>query len=50
MPQDGDAYAGLGRAEFTLGDFRSSQQAFRSALRGNPADVEDGRSSSNWLS
>ena len=39
MPQDGDAYAGLGRAEFALGDFRSAQQAFRSALRRNPADV-----------
>jgi len=39
-PQDGDAYAGLGRAEFTLGDFRSAQQAFSSALGGNPADVE----------
>ncbi len=39
MPQDGDAYAGLGRAEFTLGDFRSAQQAFSGALSGNPADV-----------
>jgi chloride channel protein, CIC family len=39
MPQDGDAYAGLGRAEFALGDFRSAQQAFRGALRINPADV-----------
>jgi chloride channel protein, CIC family len=39
LPQDGDAYAGLGRAEFTMGDFRSSQQAFRSALSRNPADV-----------
>ena len=37
-PQDGDAYAGLGRAEFALGDFRSAQQAFRSALRRNPTD------------
>ena len=38
-PQDGDGYAGLGRAEFTLGDFRSALQAFRSALRRNPADA-----------
>jgi tetratricopeptide (TPR) repeat protein len=38
-PQDADGYVGLGRAEFTLGDFRSAQQAFRSALRRNPADV-----------
>jgi CIC family chloride channel protein len=38
-PQDGDGYAGLGRAEFTLRDFRSAQQAFKSALRKNPADV-----------
>ena len=38
-PQDGDAYASLGRAEFALGDFRSAQQAFRGALRRNPADV-----------
>ena len=38
-PRDGEGYAGLGRAEFALGDFRSAQQAFRSALRRNPADV-----------
>jgi chloride channel protein, CIC family len=38
-PQDGDGYAGLGLVEFTLGDFRSAQQAFRSAIRRNPADV-----------
>jgi chloride channel protein, CIC family len=37
-PQDGDAYAALGQAEFSLGDFRSAQQAFSSALDGNPAD------------
>jgi chloride channel protein, CIC family len=39
MPQDGDAYAGLGRAELVLGDFRSAQQAFEGALRRNPADI-----------
>ena len=38
-PQDGDGYAGLGRAEFALGNFRSAQQAFRDALSRNPADV-----------
>jgi tetratricopeptide (TPR) repeat protein len=38
-PEDEDGYAGLCRAEFTLGDFRSAQQAFRSAIRSNPADV-----------
>jgi chloride channel protein, CIC family len=39
-PQDGNGYAGLGRAEFALGDFRPAQQAFRIAIRRNPADVE----------
>jgi chloride channel protein, CIC family len=38
-PQDGEGYAGLGWAEFALGDFRSAQQSFRSAIRGNPDDV-----------
>ena len=38
-PQDGDVYAGLGRAEFAMEDFHSSQLAFKSALRRNSADV-----------
>jgi chloride channel protein, CIC family len=38
-PQDGDAFTGLGRAEFAMGDFRSAQQAFRNALRINPFEV-----------
>ena len=38
-PHDGDAYAGLGRAEFEQDDFRSAQQAFKNALRWNPGDM-----------
>ena len=38
-PRDAAAYAGLGQSEFVLEDFRSAQQAFRNALRWNPADA-----------
>ena len=38
-PGDGEAYAGLGQAEFTLGEFRSAQQAFKAASLRNPDDV-----------
>ncbi len=37
-PQDGDAYAGLGQAEFAEGNYLAAQQAFRSALQWNAAD------------
>lgn len=43
-PRDADAYAGVGQAEFALGDFRSAEQAFKSALRKNPGDLKSKRS------
>jgi len=39
-PQDGDAYAGLGEAEFALDDYRSAEKAFKSALDRKPGDAE----------
>jgi chloride channel protein, CIC family len=39
-PQDADAYAGLGQAEFVLGNFLSAEQALKNALRRNPGDVK----------
>jgi len=38
-PRHAGAYAGLGRSEFALEDFRSAQQAFTNALRWNAADA-----------
>jgi chloride channel protein, CIC family len=38
--KDADAYVGLGRAEFALGEFHLAEQAFKNALRRNPADVK----------
>jgi chloride channel protein, CIC family len=39
-PYDSDAFAGLGQAEFALGNFLSAQRAFRTALNKNPGDAE----------
>jgi tetratricopeptide (TPR) repeat protein/CBS domain-containing protein len=37
-PRNGDAYAGLGEATFALDDYRSAEEAFKSALHWNPGD------------
>ncbi len=37
-PQDADAYAGLGQAEYSLGNFQSAQHALKTALLLNPSD------------
>jgi tetratricopeptide (TPR) repeat protein len=37
-PANGDAYAGLGEAEFARGDYRAAQRDFRAALRLTPDD------------
>jgi CIC family chloride channel protein len=36
--RDGDAYAGLGEAEFARARYRLAREAFRGAVRWNPAD------------
>jgi CIC family chloride channel protein len=41
--QDAEAYAGLGHAEFSLGNFRLAQQAYKAALRRNPADAKSAK-------
>ena len=40
QPQDFDAYAGLGEAEFARGNYRTARTDFRVALRLNPTDEE----------
>jgi tetratricopeptide (TPR) repeat protein len=40
QPQDPDAYAGLGEADFARGNYRTAQTEFLSALRLRPADRE----------
>jgi len=40
QPQNFDAYAGLGEAEFTRGNYRIARTDFVAALRLNPADEE----------
>ena len=40
QPQDFDAYAGLGEAEFARGNYRTARTDFRAALRLNPEDEE----------
>jgi tetratricopeptide (TPR) repeat protein len=40
QPQDFDAYAGLGEAEFARGNYRIARTDFRVALRLNPANEE----------
>ncbi|MDM7996951.1 MAG: chloride channel protein [Acidobacteriota bacterium] len=39
-PADAEAFAGLGQAQFALGNFSLAQRAFRSALTHNPDDVQ----------
>ena len=39
-PQDPEAYAGLGEAEFARGNYRTAQTNFQAALRLSPADKE----------
>ena len=39
-PQDWDAFAGLGHANFALGNYLSAQRAFKKALGNKPEDVE----------
>jgi CIC family chloride channel protein len=41
--QDAEAYAGLGEAEFSLDRYHSAQDAFKHALRRNPADETSGK-------
>jgi tetratricopeptide (TPR) repeat protein len=43
QPQDFDAYAGLGEAEFARGNYRIARTDFKVALRLNPADEEIGK-------
>ncbi len=38
QPQDPDAYAGLGEADFARGNYRTAQTEFQAALRLRPAD------------
>ena len=38
-PRNGDAYAGLGEAACATGDYRSAEEAFKSALHWKPDDV-----------
>ena len=38
QPENTDAYAGLGDADFTRGDYRAAQGDFQSVLRLNPTD------------
>jgi chloride channel protein, CIC family len=38
-PRNGDAYAGLGEAAFATDDYRSAEEAFKSALYWKPDDV-----------
>lgn len=40
QPQDFDAYAGLGEAEFARGNYRTARTDFKAVLRLNPADEE----------
>jgi len=39
-PQDADAYAGLGEAEFARGNYRTAQTNFAAALRLHPGDAD----------
>ena len=43
QPQDFDAYAGLGEAEFARGNYRTARTNFMVALRLKPADEEIGK-------